>query len=804
MATASKWAIWRVCVASLTFAAAAAGLPSFSHAAEAPAGSPDFVAEVQPILAASCVECHGSEKQKGGLRLDSRTAAMKGGTSGPAIIPGKSADSYLLHRINGLGDEPRMPEKKPALTAEQVSVLVRWIDAGAVWPDSAAGEATAGVTHWAFKRPERLQVPTVRQTDWVRTPIDAFILARLEASKLTPSPVAARETLLRRVHLDLTGLPPTPDQVDAFVADTSPEAYEKVVDRLLASPAYGERWGKHWLDQARYADSNGYSIDGPREIWKYRDWVIDAINRDMPFDQFTIEQLAGDLLPHATTDQKVATGFHRNTMINQEGGIDKEQFRIEAVIDRVGTTGTVWLGLTVACAQCHNHKFDPISQKEYYRLFAFLNNQEEPTLRLPSPDDRKKQEQLGARIAELEAQIASLQAAARGGNNGAKPDANRLTSLRKQVAALKKEQGNVGISTMVLEEWKTPRQSFLFIKGDFTRRGEDVTPGTPAVLPPIKTSKPDPASLNRLDLAKWIVDTENPLTSRVVVNRAWMHYFGQGLVETENDFGTQGTPPTHPDLLDWLATEFQGPLGWSQKKLHRLIVTSATYRQASLARPELAEVDPYNKLLGRQNRLRLDAEIVRDVGLIASGLLSTKVGGPSVFPPQPAGVMGLGQVKREWTTSKGEDRYRRGMYTFLYRATPHPLLGGFDAPDGTQTCTRRLRSNTPLQALTVLNDEAFVEFSRALARRLFATPTSDERKIHIAFRLATGRLPDSAETKILVDLLAGQREAFKADPKGAALVAAGQTPASMNDAEFAAWTIVARTVLNLDETVTRE
>ncbi|HEX8914754.1 MAG TPA: DUF1549 and DUF1553 domain-containing protein, partial [Humisphaera sp.] len=594
--------------------------------------------------------------------------------------------------------------------------------------------------------------------------------------------------------LDLTGLPPTPEQIDAFVADKSLDAYEKQVDRLLASPAYGERWAKHWLDAARYADSNGYSIDAPREMWRWRDWVIAALNRDLPFDQFTIEQIAGDLLPNATDEQKIATGFHRNTQINQEGGIDPEQFRIEAVIDRVGTTGTVWLGLSVACAQCHNHKFDPIAQKEYYRLFAFLNNQDEPTMKV---GDAAQQQAHAAKVAAAEAEYKRLEAAAKAAPDKGKSVAVELGIRKRELADLKKQ---TGATTLVLAERPTPRDSFVFIKGDFTRPGEPVTPGTPAVLHPLKTTAAKP---NRLDLARWLVDGDNPLTARVQVNRIWMRYFGRGIVETDNDFGTQGTPPSHPELLDWLATEFQRS-GWSQKAIHRLIVTSGTYRQSSVARKDLAEADPYNKLLGRQNRVRLDAEVVRDVGLAASGLLVNKVGGPSVFPPQPDGVSSLGQVKREWKASTGPDRYRRGLYTFLYRATPHPLLAGFDAPDGTSTCTRRLRSNTPLQALTVLNDAAFVEMAQALAAKATAKAGDDAARAAYMFRLATSRTPDAEETKILLGLLEKERKAFAADAKAASDLAGDRKPKDAKPEEFAAWTIVARAVLNADEAITRE
>jgi mono/diheme cytochrome c family protein len=767
--------------------AAILALGSARTSAAAADAKVDFAREVLPIFKSSCIECHGAQKQKGGLRLDGRAAAMKGGTTGVAIVAGKSSDSLLLHRIKGLGDEPRMPEKKPALAEEQIQLIARWIDQGAEWPESAAGEAVA-TTHWSFIKPVRPQMPAVKNAAWVRNPIDRFILARLEKQGLTPSSEAARETLLRRVHLDLTGIPSTPAQIEAFLADKSPDAYDKVVDRLLASPAYGERWAKRWLDEARYADSNGYSIDAPREMWRWRAWVIDAINHDMPFDQFTIEQLAGDLLPptaspKSTVEQKIATGFHRNTMINQEGGIDPEQFRVEAVIDRVNTTGTVWLGLTVGCAQCHNHKFDPISQKDYYRFMAFLNNQDEPTLRLQpqavADGPPAKADELTYQIEQAEIAFEKLK------GSTSQEDQNKAANLKRQIISLKKQEAKLGSGTFVLEERKTPRESFLFIKGDFTRHGEPVTPGTLSALPPMKTEKD--RTPNRLDLAKWIVDPDNPLTARVTVNRYWMHLFGVGLVETENDFGTQGTPPTHPELLDWLATELLRD-EWSQKKLLRTIVTSATYRQSSVARKDLLEADPLNKLLGRQNRVRLDAEIVRDVSLSAAGLLVEKLGGPSVFPPQPAGVSGLGQVKREWKTSTGVDRYRRGMYTFLFRATPHPLLSGFDAPDGQSACTRRIRSNTPLQALTLLNDEAFVEAAQSLATKVLKEKSDDPTRIAKIFRLCIGRSPDAEETKILTKLLAKERAAY----------------ASEKDAEQSAWMIVARAVLNLDETITRE
>jgi hypothetical protein len=576
---------------------------------------------------------------------------------------------------------------------------------------------------------------------------------------------------------------------------------------------------------ARYADSNGYSIDAPRQIWKYRDWVVSALNADQPYDQFVIEQLAGDLLPEPTVAQRVATGFNRNTQINQEGGIDVEQFRVEAVMDRVGTFGTAFLGLTVGCAQCHDHKFDPIRQQDYYQLFAFFNNSVDdghgktaPGGTLAFPHEVEAPEGLMLELEEartslenflntqggvVAAWVATLDQPAKVKFGATAREALQLpwdqltlahkralyalmpngapefAAAQRRVVSLEKREPRP-ITTLVMQELPQPRESVLFIKGDFTRRGERVFPATPAVLPAIAAEKP-----NRLDLARWLFAPDNPLTARVMVNRLWQQYFGRGLVETENDFGTQGTLPTHPELLDWLATEF-AERKWSLKAMHRLIVTSATYRQSSRARPELAVSDPLNKLLARQSRLRLDAELVRDVALSASGLLSAKLGGPPVFPPQPDGVMTLGQVKRSWTPSKGEDRYRRALYTHWWRATPHPALAVFDAADGFSACTRRLRSNTPLQALTLLNAEQFLEFAEALGKRAEKEGGRDlTAKLEYAFRLCVARAPT-----------AGERDRL------AAFFQSQVGPGAAN--QRAAWTAVGRVLLNLDETVTRE
>jgi hypothetical protein len=741
----------------------AAGVARAAPADPAPQPAVDFARDVQPILARSCVGCHGPQKQRGGLRLDTAAGLRQGGDSGPPVVPGNSSKSRLYRAIAGTEGKV-MPPKGPRLAAAEVGRIKAWIDQGAKLPaEEKVGAVGPKVAHWSFQPVKRPPVPSPRKGR-IHNPIDAFILARLEKEGLSPSPEADRTALLRRLALDLTGLPPTLEEVDAFVKDRRPDAYERQVDRLLASPHYGERWGRHWLDLARYADSNGYSIDSPRTIWPYRDWVIGALNADLPFDRFTVEQLAGDLLPGATLGQKVATGFHRNTQINEEGGIDPEQFRVEAVIDRVNTTGAVWMGLTVGCCQCHSHKYDPITQREYYQLFAFFNNQDEPKLPLGVPDPSAPPRRKG------------------------KP--RELT-------------------TLVLQEREAPRETHVLMGGDFTHPGAKVGPGTPAVLPPL--GKQPGGAPNRLDLARWLVRPDHPLTARVCVNRVWGQYFGLGLVETENDFGTRGTSPSHPELLDWLADELVRQ-GWSLKALHRLIVTSATYRQSSQVRRDLETADPRNRLLARQARLRLEAEVVRDVALAASGLLERHVGGPSVFPPQPEGVSQFTQVKRAWRPNEGRERYRRGMYTHFWRSAPHPALLTFDAPDAGTACTRRNRSNTPLQALTLLNDAGFAEYAYGLAARsLCEGQVAEADQVRHGFRLCLGREPSEAEAKRLTAFLAKQRQHYAASPAEAQTLLGGGGPAGEQLAEApgapgpkAALVLLARVLLNLDECITRE
>ncbi|WP_152052316.1 PSD1 and planctomycete cytochrome C domain-containing protein [Tautonia marina] len=786
----------------------------------------DFATEIRPILSDTCVRCHGPDasQRAADLRLDTAEGALADLGGYAAIVPGKPEESELYLRIAEEVADFRMPpaDSGKSLSAEQIELIRQWIAQGAPWEE-----------HWAFTPPKRPPVPPVQDSSWVRNSIDAFILAPLEQDGIAPSVEADRATLIRRASLDVIGLPPTPEEVEAFLADERPDAYEHLIDRLLSSPHFGERWGRRWLDNARYADSNGYSIDAPREIWLYRDWVIDALNRDLPFDEFTIDQLAGDLRPNASMAQLVATGFHRNTPINQEGGIDREQFRIESVIDRVNTTGSVWMGLTIGCAQCHDHKYDPISQLDYFQFFAFLNTVDEPTIPVASAEDVARRDEVNQAVndylagIERDPDLLKRQHAWEIGLDGAgrqkqsqevreafdlpfdKRPAERnrvvfaafidqsddpiVTPHRNAIASIKKDLPTIP-TTMVVREQKDPRTTHFLMAGDFTRPGDPVQPDVPSVLPPL-TSNSD-ARPNRLDLAHWLVDPQNPLTARVAVNRLWQAYFGRGIVETDEDFGTQGTVPSHPDLLDWLAVELIDR-GWSLKTMHRLILTSATYRQSSQLRPDLVARDPTNRRLARQSRLRLDAELIRDSALVASGLLTETVGGPSVFPPQPDGVMSLGQMNRAWVADTGPNRFRRGLYTFFWRATPHPLLVGFDAPDATFACTRRTRSNTPLQALMLLNDQAFYEFAQALADRVLAEgPPDDAGKLDLVFRLCLARSPDPIELDRLMSFLDAQRRLQSGSE--------GEDSAESRHPDRAAWTAIARVLLNLDEFITRE
>ncbi|MEO2048607.1 MAG: PSD1 and planctomycete cytochrome C domain-containing protein [Pirellulales bacterium] len=777
----------------------------------------DYNRDIRPLLANHCFACHGPdrEERQADLRLDTATGALANREGQQAIVPGNPDTSRVLMRIAATDPTERMPpeESGPKLTSEQIALIRKWIEQGAPYQ-----------RHWSFQPVVRPKLPTQTQPLWSKHPIDRLVMRRLVAADIQPAAEASRTTLIRRLSLDLTGLPPTLEEIDQFVTDPSPQAYEQLVDRLLASKHFGERWARHWLDQARYADTHGYTIDSERSMWPYRDWVIDAINADMPFDQFTIEQLAGDLLPAATQEQLVATGFHRNTLINQEGGSDKEQFRNEAVVDRVNTTGAVWLGLTVGCAQCHHHKFDPISQKEYYQLFAFFNSDQDanstaPIMRITTRTQQTHLDQLKAQIEETKDQI----------SNG-KQKANNLKQLQDEKKLFVERLP----STMVLRSLDQPRATHVLIRGSFLRPGQLVESDTPAALPLLK---PTSEHATRLDLAQWLVRRDNPLTARVTVNRLWMHYFGRGLVEPENDFGTQGSLPTHPQLLDWLALELMDSQ-WSLKHVHRLIVTSATYRQSSQIRPELTTVDPRNALLARQTRLRVDAEIVRDLGLKASGLLENKIGGPSVRPPQADGVYDFTQRQATWKTSEGADRYRRGMYTLFMRSAPYPLLTTFDTPRFNVTCTRRARSNTPLQALTMANDPTMLEMARALADRLLLLPNLDDQdRLRYAVRLCLARQPEPVELDRLLQYVNQERATWTRSTANASQLIRSETntnqavgsatqtassgnvqgdngqrtqesdqhtPETVDIVEQATWTMLARVLLNLDEFITRE
>ena len=994
---------------SLVFAAGLLTWMAYS----APA-APDYARDIQPIFARSCYGCHGPKAQMGGLRLDKKSVASR------------VLNDTLLNRISSTGDQARMPMGGKPLPAEEIATIKRWIGSGAAWPD----DSTDAKPHWGFVAPVRPKIPQVSRPDWVRTPVDAFILARLDKEALKPSPEADRVTLLRRLSLDLIGLPPTPAEVDAFVADKSPNAYEKQVDRLLASPHYGERWARIWLDAARYADSNGYEKDAPRSVWFYRDWVINAFNRNLPYNQFVIDQIAGDMLPNATQDQIVATGFLRNSMINEEGGVDPEQFRMEAMFDRMDAIGKGILGITIQCAQCHNHKYDPIKQEDYYRMFAFLNDTHEANVTVYTPDQQMKRAEIYRRTQELESglqhrnpdwqkrmaawedkvrndqpswsvlkmdvedistggereipmkdgsmlalgyaptrhkvkftaktdllnvtamrlelltdpelpaggpgrslkgmgaltefiveaapandpkakpeKIKIVKATAdinppetelaakfrdkkgtrrvtgpvayaidgnndtawgidagpglrnqsrkavfnfekpvsfpggtvfniylammHGGDNSDDNENNNLGRVRvsittaadavadplpaklREVLAIPRDQRSPAQIRTEFSYWRTtvpewkdtndtiaaiwreypegttqlvlgardddPRATHLLTRGDFLQPANVVTPGVPAFLHPLPAGAPP----NRLTFAKWLVDRKSPTTARSLVNRVWQAYFGTGIVATSENFGTQCEPPSNQDLLDWLAVEFMDS-GWDIKKLQRMIVMSSAYRQASTVTPELLSKDPDNRLIARGPRFRVDAEIVRDIALDASGLLNPEVGGPSVHPPAPDFLFlpPASYSKKSWKTSEGPERYRRALYTFRFRSVPYPMLQAFDAPNGESSCVRRSRSNTPLQALTTLNEPLFVEAAQALAKRTLKDGgTSDQDRITYAFRECVARRPSAQESAVLMKFLEKER-------------------ARLNDAD--AWTALSRVLLNLDETITKE
>lgn len=818
--------------------------------------------DVLPILAENCFACHGFDKAKreAGLRLDIAKGAVAVLESGErAITPGKLDQSELIKRIFTTDDDLLMPPKElgKQLTQTQKNVLRRWVEQGARYE-----------SHWAFIPPQRTEPPVIAGTSH---PIDRFIRARLKQEKIKPSPQADRATLVRRLSLDLTGLPPTPLEVDAFIHDPRPDAYERVVDRLLASEHFGERWARWWLDLAHYGDSDGYLQDFLRPYaWRYRQWVVDAFNRDQPFDQFTIEQLAGDLLPNATVSQKTATGFLRNTLSNREGGAGLEEFRVRKIIDRTSTVSTTWLALTFACAECHDHKYDRISQREFYQLYAFFNNADEANFNAPLPGefkpwteakkeyDRKRAELLAPvakPLAEMQAdwekkllhaeshpdddfvwdrklELLGLQwgqdlgggqleglniiktpLALRSQNQrddlldyflktapadySAKIRELKINEIHAKLKELKKKLPPMSRAQGMVQH-VVPRKTHIHIRGNYRRPGDVVQASTPAVLPALKSN----SKVDRLTLAKWMVAPEHPLTARVTVNRLWQELFGRGIVATSENFGVRGDRPSHPELLDWLALEFQQQ-DWSVKELLRVIVTSQTYRQSSQARPELANIDPNNTLLARQARLRLSAEMVRDSALEASGLLSHTIGGPSVKPPQPDSVSTDG-YNNVWETSSGADRYRRGLYTFIQRTSPFAQFVTFDLPDTSSSCTRRERSNTPLQALNLLNDPTFLEAAHALASRVKREAgKSDQSRLNHATMLVLARPVKPQESKRLLKYLEQQKTLFKSEPASIQELLEGSKPTA-EAVENAAWIALCSVLLNLDEAITRE
>lgn len=802
-----------------------------------------YARDVQPILAAHCFHCHGVDRasRKAGLRLDSFEGATSATSNGQAIVPGHPEKSEVIARILSNGKDAMPPAKIPhRLSAAEKETLQRWIREGAVYQK-----------HWAFEKPTPPTLPKVSDPKWVRNPIDQFVLAKLDRLGWKPSPEADRYALARRVAIDLTGLPPKLEDVDRFVNDPSPDAYEKFVDEMLKSPAYGERWAAVWLDLARYADSNGYATDGPRTIWKYRDWVIRMLNDNQPFDQFTIDQIAGDMRPGATMDQIIATAFHRNTLTQTEGGTNDEEFRNVAVVDRVNTTLQVWMGITISCAQCHNHKYDPISQEEFFRLFAIFNqsqdsDKDDNSPHLPYLDavSEKKKLALDAEIAaalkkiEETPELAKLQLeweaetkadktrfvklsnkvqTALALEPGKRTPAQRnevseafrgnhpaIAPLHASVVALKAKIAQYQpVLTPIMKELPDgkKRTTKIHIRGDWLNLGKEVAPGVPAELHPL----PAGASPNRLSLAEWLVTPENPLTARVAVNRFWDQIFGGSLVETPEDFGMRSKPPMHPELLDFLATQFQGDLKWDVKKLLRLMVTSATYRQSAKVTPELAERDPDNRSFARGPRYRASAEVIRDQALAAAGLLSPKMYGPSVRPPQPKlGLSAAFGGGTDWANSSGEDKYRRALYTQWRRTTPYPSMVTFDVPGKSVCSLTRPRTNTPLQALVTLNDPVYVEAAQALARRMISEGgTSPADRIGRGFRLALIRPPHAEEVSRLVALqqrVEGEMSKNLKDAEALATDPIGPVPAGMNAAELAAYTVVANVILNLDET----
>lgn len=781
-------------------------------AAEKPASSSGpltYNRDIRPILANNCFACHGNDKakRKAELRLDQEAVAHAERKGVRAIVPGKPGDSELVRRITASDETERMPPASfgKKLTSREVELLKRWVEQGGKYE-----------AHWSLIPPQRPALPAVAAAN----PIDRFIRARLEAEGLKPSQEADRRTLLRRLSFDLTGLPPRPEEVDAFLADQGDDAWEKQVDRLLASPHYGERMAMYWLDLVRFADTIGYHSDNPRDIAPYRDWVINAFNQNQPFDQFTIEQLAGDLLPNPTLSQKVASGYNRLLQTTEEGGAQPKEYQAKYLADRVRNFGSVWLGATLGCCECHDHKFDAFTTKDFYSLEAFFADireapvgRREPGMLVPSPEQARALAQAEERITQSAAKLQQPKAehmalAILSQRNTAWFDPTFVELVMDQ---RHKNEVVKTIPRSLVSVSQPPREIRVLPRGNWLDdSGEVVQPRIPAVFPTSARSVSEStARPTRLDLANWLVAADHPLTSRIFVNRIWKLYFGQGLARSLEDFGAQGEWPTHPELLDWLAVDFRES-GWDVKRLVKLMVMSQTYRQASLTPKELRERDPDNRLLTRQARYRLDAEMVRDSALSISGLLVTRIGGDSVKPYQPGGYWDyLNFPRRTWQHDKGDAQYRRGLYTHWQRTFLHPSLAAFDAPSREECTCDRPRSNIPQQALVLLNDPTYVEAARVFAQQVVKEGgESDTQRLTFAFRRALQRVPSSEEERILIELLRKHQEQFAKEPKAAeSLLKIGEAPAPASDvppSQLAAWTSVTRAILNLHEGITRE
>jgi hypothetical protein len=766
--------------------------------------------DVRQILSSNCFKCHGPDPRarKRRPRLDT----FEGATSlnrwnHYPIVPGDLEKSEVIKRITSDDPAYRMPPSDAgrALTESEIDTIKKWIEQGAEY-----------LPHWSYRKPEPPEFPKVSDTKWARNGIDQFILARLDQEKLKPSEEADKRTLIRRVYLDVIGLPPTPKEVKAFVKDKRSNAYGKLVDDLLQRPEYGERWARVWLDLARYADSKGYEKDDVRTIWKFRDWVIQALNDDMPFTQFTIEQIAGDLLDKPTESQILATAFHRNTMNNDEGGTDDEEFRNAAIVDRVNTTMEVWMGTTIRCGECHSHKYDPISQEEFYKLYAFFNQtadrdqpNEHPVHISSSPEilkaNKENNEQLKilpGKIKELKEKLETTSLADSEKQSLEEEIKNFDRALRK-ANKIKPDLEKGIVRTPIMEELPADkrRQTFINIRGNFLRKGKEVSEGTPSAFHEFRSDLPE----NRLGFAQWLVDENNPLTARVTVNRFWEQFFGQGIVKTLEEFGSQGEWPTHPELLDWLAVDFMEN-GWSMKKLCKTIVMSATYRQSSKSNVHLNEVDPFNELLARGPRYRMEAEMLRDQALKVAGLLSDEMYGPSVMPYQPDGVWQVVYSGQQWKTPEDHNRHRRGLYTYWRRTAPYPSMMTFDATSREVCTTRRIRTNTPLQALVTLNDPVYVETAQALARQMMRDAKGKpEKRIDYAFQTALARPASDEEKTRLSELYTSELAHFTAKPAEAEAMATDPIgPLEKGDiAQAAAWTVVSNVILNLDEFLTK-